>query len=234
MSFNEKTLFWICVILTMAMAMTALMISLPRTIDFTNPTRLDYQGTIVTIFAALVTVLVGWQIYSVVGIESRVRKAEKRLSNTMLRLNEAQDKIEVSRKSSEDYSTGTNLLAMAMIEFVQTNLDKSMPIEARTRHFRNCYAVSAKSIVHLVSSNKDDELIASLVGMCVQCMDLSAAFLFKDGNVEAARAVFTEDIHEKCDAYFKEIMKNSFLLGAENVVKINEHRLNRHKLLTNK
>lgn len=50
MSHNEKSLFWICVILTMGMALTALMISLPRTVDSENPISLDYQGAIVTIF----------------------------------------------------------------------------------------------------------------------------------------------------------------------------------------
>lgn len=80
MSDNEKSLFWICVILTMGMAFTALMISLPRTVDIANPTRLDYQGTIVAIFALLVTILLGWQIYSALEMAKRVRRNESRVN----------------------------------------------------------------------------------------------------------------------------------------------------------
>ena len=44
----------------------------PRVVCFQN-LNFDYLGLIVGILALLVTVLLGWQIFSVIGLESRVR-----------------------------------------------------------------------------------------------------------------------------------------------------------------
>ncbi|WP_300811559.1 hypothetical protein [uncultured Duncaniella sp.] len=231
MTNNEKSLFWICVILTMSMAFTALMISLPRTADTVNPTRLDYQGTIVAIFALLVTALIGWQIYSALGIDRRVYKAEKRIANMLSRLQATQTKIDATAESSEYYSNGANLLLMALIDYVQTNNNAAMSNDEKIKHYRNCYIVSTKSIADLVNSNKDKKLISPLLDMCLQCISLSTAFLFKDENIQTIKDVFTEDKHEKCEMHYAAIMKNSAALGAEYVTKINEYRLKRLQLL---
>lgn len=231
MSYNEKSLFWICIILTMCMAFTALMISLPRTVDTVNPARLDYQGTIVTAFATLVTVLIGWQIYSALGIDRRVYKAEKRIANMLSRFQVTQAKIDATAKSSEYYNRGANLLLMAMIDYVQTNNNASISNAVKLKHYRNCYIVSAKSIADLLNSNKDNRLISPLLGMCLQCMALSTAFLFKDENIQTTKDVFTDDKHEKCEVHYAAIMKNAAVLGAENLTKINQYRLKRLQLL---
>lgn len=150
MSHNEKSLFWICVILTMAMAFTALMISLPRTVDIANPTRLDYQGTIVAIFALLVTVLIGWQIYNAIGMEKRVFKAEKRIANLLFQLQNEKKKTQTIAQSSEDYSSGINCLSVAMIEYIQTIYNHKAPIADKAKHYCTCYMVSA-SAIHIFS-----------------------------------------------------------------------------------
>lgn len=231
MSDNEKSLFWICVILTMAMAFTALMISLPRTVDVANPTRLDYQGTIVAIFALLVTALIGWQIYNAIGMEKRVFKAEKRIANMMLQLQTERKRVETIGQSSEDYSSGINCLSVAMIEYIQTLYNRTAPIGIKAQHYCTCYMVSASAITYLLDSNKNKEIIAPIIGLCVEGIELSANQLFSPTFSSVVRDVFSEDNHKICDNYYTAIMHNSEPLGIENINKINQQRSKRLALL---
>lgn len=231
MSNNEKSLFWICVILTMGMAFTALMISLPRTVDMQNPTRLDYQGTIVAIFALLVTVLIGWQIYSALGVERRVFKTEKRIANMLHQIKNEKEKNRTLAQSSEDYTSGINCLSVAMIEYIQTIYNKKAPIAVKAKHYCTCYMVSASAITYLLDSNKDKELIAPTIELCVEGMDLSGAELFSSAFSEAVKQVFTEDNHNTCDDYYKRIMQSPEPLGVDNINIINKHRSKRIALL---
>ncbi len=231
MSHNERSIFWICVILTMGMAFTALMISLPRTVDIANPTRLDYQGTIVATFALLVTVLIGWQIYNAIGMEKRVFKAEKRIANMMFQLQNERKRIEAIGQSSEDYSSGINRLSVAMIEYIQTLYNRKAPIDIKAQHYCTCYMVSASAITCLLDSNKDKEIIAPIIGLCVEGIELSADQLFSPAFSGVVRNVFSEDNHKICDDYYTAIMHNSEPLGIDNINIINKHRSKRVALL---
>lgn len=231
MNNNEKSLFWLCVILTMAMAFTALVISLPRTVDMQNPTRLDYQGTIVAIFALLVTILIGWQIYSALGIERRVFKAEKRIANLLLQTKNEKEKNKIFAQSSEDYSSGINCLSVAMIEYIQTIYSKKIPIEEKAKHYCSCYMVSASAITLFLDSNKDKELIAPRIGLCVEGIDLSGKQLFSPAFSGVVKQVFSEENHSICDDYYKRIMQSPDSLGIENINIINTHRSKRIALL---
>lgn len=227
MSDNEKSLFWICVILTMAMAFTAIMISLPRTVDVANPTRLDYQGTIVAIFALLVTVLIGWQIYNAIGMEKRVFKAEKRIANLLFQLQNEKKKTQVIDQSSEDYSSGINCLSVAMIEYIQTLHNHKTPIVDKAKHYCTCYMVSASAITYFLASDKDIDLIAPRIELCVEGIDLSAKQLFSSAFSGVVKDVFTEDNHNTCDEYYKQMMQSPEPLGIDNINIINKHRSKR-------
>ena len=76
MSENERSLFWICVILTMAMAFTAMMISLPRVCDIHSNINFDYQTMIVTVLGIFVTTLIGWQIWQTIISREQIRNIE--------------------------------------------------------------------------------------------------------------------------------------------------------------
>lgn len=77
MSDNEKSIFWICVILTMAMAFTAMMIALPRVCGIKSNINFDYQAMIVTILGIFITVLIGWQIWQTMASREEIKDARK-------------------------------------------------------------------------------------------------------------------------------------------------------------
>ena len=231
MSNNEKSLFWICVILTMAMAFSAMMISLPRNVDTQNPTRLDYQGTIITAFSVIVAVLLGWQIYSAIGIEKRMFKIEKRVERLILQLNREKNNIKIETQSAEDYSSGINRLSVAMIEYIQTKFNNKASLETKAKHYCTCYMVSASAITYLLESKKKKEVIEGVIELCVEGIDLSARILFHPFLCDITKRTFSPEDHSTCDDYYKLIMQMPDYLGIENINIINKHRSSRLALL---
>lgn len=232
MSFNEKSLFWICVILTMGMAFTAMMISLPRTVDVANPTRLDYQGTIVTTFALLVTVLIGWQIYSALGLDHRIYKAEKRISNMLSQLKIARDKIDTNAQSSEDYTSGVNCLSIAMIEYTQTIFNKRASLAVKTKHYCTCYMVSANAMRYLLNSNKDLDTIYPIITMCVEGIELSSKLLFSSEYITHTTKEFTQENHNICEEHYDFFKDKVNIIGIDNIRVIDEAHSKRLELLS--
>lgn len=92
MSNTEKSVFWICVILTMAIAIVALVISLSKLPE--RVAHYNYNDALATIFSTIITVLLGWQIYSVIDISNTVKQVDA-LKNKLVKqseLLETQDK----------------------------------------------------------------------------------------------------------------------------------------------
>ena len=232
MSNTEKSIFWLCVILTMAMAFAALMISLPRTVDTKNPISLDYQGVIIAVFAVLVTSLIGWQIYNSLGVEHKFFKAEKRISNMLSQLQKAKKAIKDSSQSAEDYSSGINCLSIAMIEYVQTYYNRGLSLEEQARHFCTSYIVSAKAIIYLIKSNKSEQLLSPIIKLCVDGIELSSNQLFNPKLIEYTQNTFKIEDHSACDSYYTSIMKNPRALTPDNIISIIENRKKRQALIT--
>lgn len=86
MGSNERTIFWLCVILTMAMAFTALMISLPRVCNIHSTINFDYQTMIVTILGIFVTALMGGKFGKRLCRKNNLTILTKRLKNKRLAL----------------------------------------------------------------------------------------------------------------------------------------------------
>lgn len=168
---TERSLFWICIILTMGIAIAALVISLPRTVDSRNPTSLDYQGTIVAIFALLVTALIGWQINATLGIDRRVERYERQLQ-------QMQNRIERTEKLVSDKNNEAVNYCAAMIDLYKANNESNRAeqylkyadalgklLDANVTDWDLLYtrcAVSFEKILHLVEfeSKCDDDIIS--------------------------------------------------------------------------
>lgn len=66
---------WLISIVALTMSVASVCVACFRTGDL----GFDYQGVIVGILALLVTALIGWQIYSTIAMEERMRKIAERI-----------------------------------------------------------------------------------------------------------------------------------------------------------
>jgi len=215
----------------MGIAISALVVSLPRTVDSNNPTSLDYQGTIVAIFSLLVTVLIGWQIYSALGIDRRVYKSEKRIASLLSQFQATRVKIDKEAKSSEDYTSGVNCLSVAMVEFIQTKFSNKATIKQRTKHFCTCYMVSANAMRYLMDSQKDYELLFPILTLCVEGIELSSELLFSPEYLEHTKQEFTKENHDICENHYQFFKDKAKVLGMDNINSIKEAHEKRVALL---
>lgn len=228
MSHNEKSLFWICVILTMGMAFTAFMISLPRTVDTGNSLSLDYQGTIVTIFSILVTVLVGWQIYNAISIERRTRKLEARTNTAMFRLNRANERIDTVANYSEQFGLGTCHLIFAMIREQAISAEQGLTQHDILTMRCDAYVMSARAIVAVLSTQRTEPIYGAFIGLAAGTMQRNAVRLFNEEIREATMRVFSNDEHNLCDELFNVVRNNASLLEETNFNRIMDcHTLRR-------
>lgn len=88
---------------SLAMSITAVCVACFRTDDL----GFDYQGVIVGMLSLLVTVLIGWQIYSTIAMEARMRKVA--------------DEI-VTRKAEDVKKSIYNSLSTTYISLIATSL----------------------------------------------------------------------------------------------------------------
>lgn len=238
MSDNEKSLFWICVILTMGMAFTALMISLPRTVDIANPTRLDYQGTIVAIFALLVTILLGWQIYSALEIANRVRRNEGRVNVARNHVEHERQRIDRLAQISQGYNDGNYFSLLALVQYYEVESrrrGKSIDNSEAVRHLCSCYMLSARAMTHYFDALDTNpqllEDISIAIRGCVQTFELSSIQLFHSRYAGIIADVFRPQDHTTCDMYYRNIMQHSDALQSEHIDIINNYRVQRRALL---
>ena len=186
---------------------------------------------LVSVLGVLVTALIGWQIYSVVGIDHRVADAEKRIEDMLCQLQTTKAKIDKTAKSSEDYTSGVNCLSVAMIEYVQTLYNRTAPINVRAKHYCTSYMVSAQAIRHLLDSKKDDELLYPIFCLCVEGLKLSSDLLFSAKYIDDTRQEFTRENHKICNGHYKYIMNRRKSLGIDNFDLITEIHNQRVELL---
>lgn len=241
MNNNEKSLFWICVILTMGMALTALMISLPRTVDVQNPTRLDYQGTIVAIFALLVTVLIGWQIYNALDMAKRVRRNDMRVNIALNRIIRERQRIDHLGQISQGYNNGNYFSLLALVQYYEILSRRKnglIRVTDAARQLRNCYMLNARAMTHyfdVLDTNPElTEEISIAINVCVDNFQLSSVQLFGKRYANIIGSIFENQDHETCDMYYRNIMQHSNLLQSEQIDTINTYRVQRRALIPSK
>lgn len=120
-----------------------------------NNLGLDYMGIIVGILTLLITLLVGWNIYSALSLEKRVNDLERIINNTGNKASVLEEKVnsikrEIDivkklRESTEEY-------AMGIAEAVQAGSLMNNPYETRFMQIYKCYT---SAIMHFLRCNRD-------------------------------------------------------------------------------
>lgn len=170
MSNTEKGLFWLCVILTMAMAFTAMMISLPRVCDIHSNINFDYQTMIVTILGIFVTALIGWQIWQTMISRREVERADQaaqRIAELETTLNIrsevfTQRNMEIthlidahtwvrSAQNTNSDSLAYSHLARALNSFIRSN------VAFNYHPLQECIRDIADTLIHLEHEGNDDD-----------------------------------------------------------------------------
>lgn len=178
MSDNERNIFWICVILTMAMAFTAMMIALPRVCDVHSSINFDYQTMIVTISGIFITVLIGWQIWATIISRDEIRRVQEaadritRLEteldtqrNIFTRRNfELQELVEAhvrmnNAQNASLYSESYEHFANAVIHFLNSN------VSLQYRPFQQTLIGLSDSLIDLEGKGSEDDINAFLGDM---------------------------------------------------------------------
>lgn len=214
MSKNEKYLFWICVIVTMGLSIGAFIIALPRTVDVANPTRLDYQGAIVAVFALLVTLLIGWQIYNALGIERRVYKSERRLGNAIDRLNAAEKRLREEATAGEHYTSGVNYMCLALTDYYRVWQDDGRTLKCVARDFAIDYTLAVRAVASFMASGKDAEVVEPLIKTCVGVMG-SCLDRLSDSKYNGVTGFVPYRIKRRCEAANRVLMKNADGISSE-------------------
>ncbi len=73
MNHANASLYWICLILTMALAISSFVISLPKTFGNLHAS-VNYLDAIVAIYSTFVTVLLGWQIWQTINAKGQIEQ----------------------------------------------------------------------------------------------------------------------------------------------------------------
>lgn len=181
----ERSVFWICVILTMAMAFAALMIALPRVCDIHSSINFDYQTMIVTIFGIFITALIGWQIWATIISRDEIR-----------RIQEAADRI---TRLETELDTQRNI-------FTRRNFELQELVEAHVRmnnainasFHSESYAHLANAIIHFLNSNVSLQyrpLLQALLGLS------NALVLLESEGDEEDISSFLEDTSDYDELY---------------------------------
>lgn len=219
----ERSIFWICVIVCMALSITALAMALPREVDSVNPTRLDYQGVYVAIFALLVTVLIGWQINSTLGIEKKVEANDALLKERIAEIEGIKAAIDKTSKDSENLNLGLYYCLASAANYNQMRLSREPDEGTRAKALIRSYILACHSIAYILKSNKDIETLNAPIRLSfslVQIADKQLHGLKED----IVKNTYTKEDHNQCDQLYSDILKYSDVIGTEKIEFINEVR----------
>lgn len=98
-------------------SIVAVCVSNPRTTNL----GFDYQGVIVGILSLLVTVLVGWQIYSVMDFNRKIKEIERK-SHIIQKIHENSERINLINKSETEQ-------CISLIYYHLLGFSKHIPLE---------------------------------------------------------------------------------------------------------
>lgn len=174
MSKAERIIMWVAVALSLAMSIFALCRSLPR------EAGVDYMGVIVGILALLVTVLIGWNIYTVVDFSRRLskvrKKAESKVSKTIAKHNHTVRGLTYFLHSIDFYNRNITEMAVdGFIAAIEEGLNGYDPLPTKAA-FEYLYDMTDDDITiivkrgakpHYISilSRLDDERITDVIKM---------------------------------------------------------------------
>jgi hypothetical protein len=179
MSNAERIIIWPVVVVSLIMSIIAMCRSLPCVVS------LDYMGVIVGILSLLVTVLIGWNIYTVVDF-NRIKEEQKEAMNEIERLREELPRETKKTMEEMKLDWSTDLISYVPLE-IAFNSDK--PIEEKLALCFEMYANTKdvrRTMVHAMSREfilKTVESLSEIDGQFVPKMAKSIAPLVKEEYV---------------------------------------------------
>lgn len=195
--------------------------------------NVDYTAITVAVFGILITVLIGWQIYNAVNIESRISKAERQLNDTFNRLQATETNIEKNALSSEKYSTAVNCMACALTNYYQIRLDKEIDIKSKAREFCVSYNMSVRAITYLLESEKKPSLIIPWIQVCTNIMEQCINELTKEQYADIS-GYAPRIMNDRCDTAHKLFNKHIEMFDNEFIDRIAHLRNKRKEILNGK
>ncbi|NLI37126.1 MAG: hypothetical protein GX416_11530 [Bacteroidales bacterium] len=136
----------------------------------------DYMGLLVGILAALVTALIGWQIFTTIGVEKKMSDVEKRVDNmnTLLeeekkKINDELDNEERKRNSKENYLIGK-------MNFLQGHVFQSL----KEKKFFMIYNYYVQAIYYVLKSDSQNNIQPTLDNMELCLSERKAATDYDD------------------------------------------------------
>ena len=205
---NEKVVFWICVIVSMAIALSAVAMALPRT----NIISFDYQGVFVAIFAALVTILIGWQIFNTIGIMKQIDQANQVVKAAIENVKQIENRISTETDKLKEMNFGMYYINTAVMSFFQYRINNN------PQDFSNlvtAYVLALRGFSHILHAgiSSDESIKMFNLGNGIMSIVITKLEEAIPEYKQAIKAEFDENTHRKADGYFYKIASCKELLG---------------------
>lgn len=114
----------------------------------------DYIGLLVGILATLVTALIGWQIFTTIGVEKKVDNMVKKLNNMNSHLEEEKEKIEIKLRGEEKERISNEHFFSGVFNFIQANFLKVNALQTNdNKRYLKVYEYYIFTIDCLLKSN---------------------------------------------------------------------------------
>lgn len=208
---NERDVFWICVVMSMALALVAVALALPRG---AGAPEFDYQGVYVAIFAALVTLLIGWQIFSVLGISRQMDDARKAVRDSARKIEEIEKELENRTVKLKDMNYGMYFVNNAVSCFLQARFGSD---KIDYSQFATSYLLVMRGFRHLLKGGYPIDEAGRIFNLGVGLMEIVMEKFETglQGHREILKTAFNAEKHIQADNWFYEVATVKETLVAE-------------------
>lgn len=208
---NEKKVFWLCVIIIMALALSSVAMALPRTVCSET---FDYQGIYVAIFAALVTLLIGWQIYNTIGLNRQIDEANDKVANAVERL----ETLDREQKRLTNLNHGLYFVNCGAMSYMQGRIKRGYRLTDNITSYR----LTLRGLQYVMKSELKTDETAYTYRFCLEFLDVLLKFIEEEivKDKAAVKAVFNLERITDADNEFREIMSKISVLNVDERAKI--------------
>ena len=159
---------------------------------------------LIAALGVLVTLLVGWQIYTTIGITHKMAKAEKKITRMLKSINSVKSDVSKTVGDSNNMVMGVSRLSSAITLFFYSHKNDKISQESKIKNYAKSYVLSLGCIEKFINLNdKTNELL--LLDLCLQIMEKSGNVVFDDKCIDISNMVFN-DLHKKCDEYYDSVI----------------------------
>ena len=121
----------------------------------------DYMGLLVGILAALVTALIGWQIFTTIGVEKKINDMEKKVDDMNIILEEEKKKINDELEDEERKRNLKENYLIGKMNFLQGHVFQSL----EEKNFFMIYNYYVQAIYFTLKSDSQGNIQSTLNNM---------------------------------------------------------------------